>query len=138
MRAEESTSVDLVELTQRVFDAADRRDFDAVMTLLAPDAVWESEVLETSFEGVAAIREFLERWSAAYDAFAVQTEHIHDFGSGIVLCVFMNRPPDGVGEPSLRFALVIVWAGGVVRRVIGSEDIDGARAAAERLVAETA
>jgi ketosteroid isomerase-like protein len=136
--AEESTSADLVELTQRVFDAADRRDFDAAMSLLAPDAVWESEVLETSFDGLAAIREFLEHWSAAYDAFAVQTEHIHDVGSGVVLCVFMNRPLDGVSEPSLRFALVVVWADGVVRRVIGSEDIDGARAAAERLAEELA
>jgi hypothetical protein len=136
--AEESTVPDLVELTQGVFDAADRRDFDAAVVPFAGDAVWESEVLETSFNGIAAIREFLERWSAAYDAFEVRTEDIHCFGNGVVLCVFMNRPLDDVGEPSLRFALVSVWADGVIRRVIGSEDIAGARAAAERLAEERA
>jgi ketosteroid isomerase-like protein len=133
MFSRRASQTDLVELTQSVFDVADRGDFDAAMIRFAPDAVWESEVLEASFSGTAAIREFLERWSAAYDAFEVRTEDIHDFGNGIVLCVFMNRPRDGVGEPSLRFALVSVWAGGVVRRVMGSEDIARARSAAERL-----
>lgn len=131
--AQESTNPNLVELTQRVFDELDRRDFDAAMIAFAPDAVWESEVLETSFTGTAAIREFLEHWSAAYDAFEVQAEDIDDLGNGIVLCVFMNRPLDGVGEPSLRFALISVWEDGVLRRVIGSEDIAGARSTAVRL-----
>jgi SnoaL-like domain len=134
--SEESTTPDLVELAQRIFDDADRRDFDGAMIPFAPDAVWESEVLETSFRGISAIREFLEHWSDAYDKFEVQTEDIEDLGNGIVLCVFMNRPLDAVGETTLRFALVSVWANGVLRRVIGSEDIDEARAAAERLAQE--
>jgi ketosteroid isomerase-like protein len=138
--ADEAATPDLVELTRRVFEAADRRDFDAVLASFAPDAVWDSQVLETSFAGVAAIRGFLERWSAAYDRFEVRAEDIVDFGHGVVLCVFMNKTPaaGGEGEPSLRFALVIVWADGVVMRVIGSEHLDEARAAAERLAQERA
>ncbi len=133
---EEPPPADLVALTQSVFDAMDRRDFDEALTPFAPDAIWESEVLETSFEGVAAIREFVANWSAAYDAFEVQAEDIHDFGQGVVLCAFINRPTARVREPSLGFALVVVWTDGLIRRVIGSEDTAGARVAAERLADE--
>lgn len=135
--AEESEPADLVELTRQVFDAIDRRDFETALDRFAPDAVWQSEVLETSFEGVAAIREFLERWSAVYEAFEVRTEDILDVGSGVVLCVFMtrSRPVEGLREPRLRFALVIAWEQGVVGRVIGHEDIDVARRTAARLAA---
>ncbi len=116
------TSPNLVELTQRVFDAVDRRAFTEALVPFAKDAVWESEVLETSFEGVPAIKDLMEHWSAAYAAFEIKAEDIHDFGQGVVLCVFMNRPTEGVGEPSLRFALVIVWTDGAIRRVIATED----------------
>ncbi len=135
---EEPATPDLVELTQRAFDAVDRRDFDVALSLFAPDAVWASEVLETNFEGAPEIREFLERWSSAYEAFDVQAESIIDFGSGVVLCSLTNTRPaiDGVSEPGLRFALVIVWAEGVIRSVRGDEDLDEARAAAERLAEE--
>jgi len=138
--SEEPEIPDLVELTRHVFDAADRRDFDAVGAAFAPDAVWESHVIEATFEGRAAIREFFERWWAAYDAFDVQAEDISEFGNGVVLCVFHNdsRAPDGEREPGLRFAMVILWSDGVVARVIGEEDIDAARTAAERLAAERA
>ncbi len=135
--AEDATTPDLVELTQRIFDAIDRRDFDAAMIAFAPDAVWESEVLEDSFNGTRQIRDFLERWSAVYDAFEVQTEDIDELGSGVVLCVFMNRPPGDAGEPSLRFALVGVWADRVLQRVIATEDVTGARATAKRLAEST-
>ncbi len=135
--AEESTTPDLVEPTRRVFDAVDRGDFGDALASFAPGAVWASQVLDASFEGVPAIRGFIERWSDVYEAFDVQAEDILELGNGVVLCVFMNadRHEDGVSEPALRFALVIVWSEGAIRRVTGYEDIDEARAAAERLAA---
>jgi hypothetical protein len=39
---EESTSPDLVQLVRQAIDAADREDWDAIESLLAPDVVWES------------------------------------------------------------------------------------------------
>jgi hypothetical protein len=135
---DESRVTELAVLTQSVFDAVDRRDFDAALSRFAIDAVWESEVLEASFEGPATIRAFMARWSAAYAAFELQAEDIHDFGAGIVLCVFMNRPRHDLSEPNLRFALIIEWHEGLVRRVVGSEDIAGAHATAERLAGERA
>ena len=41
-----STSPELTELVWRQFEAVNRRDFDAVMSFFAPDAVWESTYLE--------------------------------------------------------------------------------------------
>jgi len=129
------SSPDLAQLTRRAFDAVDRRDFDTALENFAADAVWESEVLETSFEGVGEIRTFLERWSLAYDAFEVQEQDISEFGGGVVLCEFVNRGGPDELEPPLLFALVIVWRDGEIATVIGSEDVAHARAAAERLAA---
>jgi ketosteroid isomerase-like protein len=138
--SEESASPDLVVLTQSVFDAVDRGDLDGAFGAFAPDAIWVSEVLETTFEGMPSIRRFIERWTSVYEAFDVQTEDILDVGNGVVLCVFMNRShdPDGAGEPTLRFALVILWADGAIQMVTGDEDIAGARATADRLARERA
>jgi ketosteroid isomerase-like protein len=134
--SEHPAAPDLATLTRQVFDAVDRHDFDAALGFFAPDAIWESNVVEARFEGLAAIRDFLERWRGAYEAFELQTEDIREFGNGVVLCVFMNRSrpsEDEESEPSLRFAMAIVWTEGLVSSVTGSEDIDEARATAERL-----
>ena len=58
---EEFTTPDLVGLVRGLFNAANRRDFDAALSFFAPDAVWETFGLGTTFEGVAAIRGF---WQA--------------------------------------------------------------------------
>jgi len=56
---EESTTPDLVELGSRFLEAANRRDFDAMLSFFAPDAVLGSgDALRMTFEGVAAIRGF--------------------------------------------------------------------------------
>ena len=54
--SQESTTPDLVELTRRLHKAANRRDFDAVVSFFAPDAVYESVGMRTSFEGLTAVR----------------------------------------------------------------------------------
>jgi ketosteroid isomerase-like protein len=61
---EESTTPDLVELTRQAFDAANRGELDAMMSFLAPHAVFEATALGVSFEGVAAVRGVIEDWRA--------------------------------------------------------------------------
>ena len=136
--SEETANPDLVELTRRVFDDVDRGDLDSALSVFAQNATWVSEVLDTTFEGRPAITRFIERWTSVYEAFEIQTEDIRDCGNGVVLCVFMNRSrdPDSADEPTLRFALVILWSGGAVQMVTGDEDLDAARATAERLAEE--
>jgi len=41
MMSEESTTHDLIELTQRLYETADVGDFDAMMRFFGPDAVWD-------------------------------------------------------------------------------------------------
>ena len=57
--SDESTAPVLVELTRQVIDAGNRRDLDAVMSLYAPDVVWESLDGLGVFDGVTAVRGFL-------------------------------------------------------------------------------
>jgi ketosteroid isomerase-like protein len=62
MTSEKSTTPDLVELWRQTNEAFVRRDFDAMMSFFAPDAVWDlSSAGIGRFEGMAAIRGFPER-----------------------------------------------------------------------------
>ena len=105
---EESPTLDLVELQKRLTEAANRRDLDAVMSFYAPDALWESRPLGTSFAGAAAIRGFHEDWLAAYEEYEGQTEDILVLGNGIVLTVIRQtaRPAGGTGHVRTRTVFV--------------------------------
>jgi len=135
--SQESTTPDLVELTRRRFEAGSRGDLDAVLSLCAPDAVWEAVSLGTSFEGVAAIRGFLEDWLGAYEEFEMEPEQILDLGNGVVFVVIRltGRPAGSPGSALMRRRpLVFIWAEGLIAKVTApSSDIAEARAAAERL-----
>ncbi len=136
--SEQSTTPDLVELVGRLLDAADRRDFDAIMRSFAPDAVWEAVSLGTSFEGVAAIRGFLKDWLGAYDEYEIEPEEMLDLGNGVVFVVtrLAGRPVGSSTDSTLtrRRPLVFTWVQGLVAQVTApSSDTTQARAAAERL-----
>jgi ketosteroid isomerase-like protein len=81
---EECTTPDLVELVHRMFEAFRSRDFDGVTSFYAPDAVWESVGLGTSFDGLAAIRRFPEDWRSRYEEYEIEPEEILDLGDGVV------------------------------------------------------
>src|ERR1700730_9238133 len=134
--SEESTTPDLVERAGRLFEAANRRDFDAVMSFYAPDAVWEAVSLGTSFEGVAAIRGFFEDWLGAYEEWELEPEEILDLGNGVVLVVarLTGRPVGSTASGLMRRRpLALIWVEGLVARVTAYADSIGeARAAAER------
>jgi ketosteroid isomerase-like protein len=137
--SEESTTPDLVEFARRRVDAADSRDIDAMMSFLAPDAVWDSTPtgLEV-FEGSAAIRRFLEDWWGSYEASEVQAEEILDLGNGVTFAVviFNARPAGSGGNVRRRYAAVSLVVDNAVSRETNYTDIDEARAAAERLAEE--
>jgi ketosteroid isomerase-like protein len=137
---EESTTPDLVELTRRTFDAYNRRDFDAITRFVAPDAVYEAVSLGTTFEGVAAIRGFLEDWLGGYEEFEMEPEEILDLGNGVgfVVTRLTGRPVGSPGSSgstlTRRRPLAFMWVDGLVVRVTAYADsIDEGRAAAERL-----
>jgi ketosteroid isomerase-like protein len=136
---QESTTADLVELQKRLTDAADRRDLDALMGFYAPDGVYDiSPIGMGVFEGQAAARGFIEDWWASYEEHEFEAEETLDLGNGVGfrLLIQKGRPVGSSGEVELRYAAVGVWQDGKVVRMTNYNDIDEARAAAERLAEE--
>jgi len=135
--SEESTTPDLVELGRVLYEAANRKDFDAILSFYAPDAVWDMNPLGGlgTFEGHAAIRSFWEDWYSSYEDLEIETEETLDLGNGVGFNVVVQhaRPVGSSGAVRLRYALVSVWVGGLMVRVTNYRDIAEARAAAERL-----
>ena len=136
--SQESTTPDLVELGRRFFEAANRRDFDAMLSFFAPDAVWEGMGLRSTFEGVAAIRGFWQDWWAGYEELWVDLEEPLDLGNGVTFGVVVTngRPVGSSGYVRHKNAVVSVWVRGLIVRVTNYPDPDEARAAAERLAKE--
>jgi ketosteroid isomerase-like protein len=135
---EESTTSYLVELTHRILEAANRRDFDAMARSFTPNGVWDMTPLGMGlFEGHEAIRTFMADWIGAYEDYTVKAEDVHDLG-GVTfgLLVQQGRPFGGGGFVSLRYVSVSTWRNGLVERSTQYTDLDEGRAAAERIAQE--
>ena len=139
--SEESTTPDLVELQKGLTEAANRRDLDAMMAFFAPDAVYDMSPIGMGvFEGRAAARGFIEDWWGSYEQYEFEAKETLDLGNGVGFRVLIQkgRPVGSSGEVQLRYAAVGVWEGGKIVRMTNYNDIDEARAAAERLARERA
>ena len=137
--SEESTTPDLVELQNRLTDAGSRRDLDAMTAFYAPVAVYDmSPTGMGTFDGRAAARGFLEDWFSSYEEYELEAEETLDLGNGVGFRVLImkGRPVGSSGEVQLRYAAVGVLEEGKIVRMTNYNDIDEARAAAERLAQE--
>jgi ketosteroid isomerase-like protein len=137
--SEDSTSADLVLLTQRIVDAGNARDVDAMLRFYAPDSVWDmSAVGLGTFEGREAIRGLFEDWFGAYEDYAQEAQEICDLGNGVTFGIFVmrGRSAGGAGWVEQRYAAVATWTDGLIQRTTNSFDIDGLHATAERLATE--
>jgi ketosteroid isomerase-like protein len=139
--AEESTTPDPVELARRAYEATSRHDIDALMRFYAPNTVWDgSNVGIGTFEGVAAIRSFVEEWWGTWGEHTIEVEEIVDLDHGVVLSSLREdgRLVGSDGHVEQQRAAVVVWVKGIIERQTTYLDIDEARAAAERLAEERA
>jgi limonene-1,2-epoxide hydrolase len=135
MTPETPTTSGPVDLVRRCTEALNRRDFDALMTIYGPTSVWDGSRWGIgTFEGSAAIRDFIEEWMVHYEEFEVELEELVELGKGVVFTVTRRnaRAVDSDEDVQLRDAYVSVWAGNVVVRMTTYPDIDEARAAARR------
>jgi len=137
---EESTTPDLAELTRSWLEAMDRDwDLDAVMRFFAPDVVWDLSAggLGT-YEGVTAVREFIESWWATWENHHHHVEEIRDFGHGVVYVALREdgRLMDSSTPMERRNVSLHEWVHGKVVRVTAFGGRREARAAAERLAEE--
>jgi ketosteroid isomerase-like protein len=133
---EESTTPDLVERWERTAEAYARRDFHTMMRSFAPNAVWDASSAGVgSFEGSAATRTFLEDWIGAYEEYEYKQEEGQDLGNGVVFAVASlgGRLAGSGGMVQERWGYTVTWAEGMVVRVVVSQDIEKARAAAVAL-----
>ena len=130
---------DLVELVRKAFEAANRRDVDAVVSYYAQDAVWDMSTMGLgTFNGRAAIRDHFEDWFAPYEAWHSKVEEVRDLGNDIVFTVAYERArmTGGSGVIPRHVAFVLEFMDGLIVRAAPYSDIDQARAAAERLAEE--
>ena len=135
---EGSTTPDLVELVREMWAGVSRRDLDAVGSLFAPDAIWDTMLIDGHLEGVAAMAKFNTDWLGGYEQFEIEAEEVRAIGKGVTFAVvsMSGMPVGSNASVRQRFASVMVWSGGVIVRVKDYTDIDEARAAAERLAEE--
>ncbi|HME05127.1 MAG TPA: nuclear transport factor 2 family protein [Solirubrobacteraceae bacterium] len=137
---EESTTPDLVERALAMFAAGDRGDIDAAIRFYAPDVVWEMVGSGICIDGAEALRDFMQDWFNRYDDYQWRTEQALDMGNGVVLVVYVDsgRPGGSTFTVQERGVAVIEWTGGMIVRVtdFDYDEIDEARAAAERLAQE--
>jgi hypothetical protein len=137
--SEDSAPPDLDELTRRLTDAFNRRDFDAIMAAYSPSPVWDTSAVGLGTHGGReAVRAFHEDWLQAYEELEMVSTELLDLGNGVSVTVFdqRGRPNGGSAFVELRFALVTVWTEGLVEQIIAYTDVDEARAGAERLAQE--
>src|SRR5471030_659968 len=124
--SEEFTTPDLVEVTRAIFDAANRGDWDAVMSFHAPDSVWDASRFDVGiFEGRSAIRGLFEDWLDAYEEWGIDLDEILNFGNGIVFVVCRQRGRlAGSAFPlEAREALIYDWADARIRQVLAYQDV---------------
>jgi ketosteroid isomerase-like protein len=132
---EEFMTPDLVELVRFTFEAANRRDFDAILDFYAPDAIWLGTVDDA--EGVAAIRDLWVSYYSAFEEVRLIVDDVVDFGDGVVLAAHrhVGRLVGGAAL-SERRVFVYKFVEGRIVQAGDFADIDEARAAAERLAEE--
>jgi ketosteroid isomerase-like protein len=133
---EESTTPDLAARAQRFADTVSAGDIDALASFYAPRAVFVA--LVDRFEGRTAIGRFYEDWVGAYSDFEFDVEETRDLGDGVGFVVFAWRArlPGSRGWIDSRIAAVLTLADDLIERQRDYDDVDEARAAAERLAEE--
>ena len=137
--SEDFTTPNLVELQNRLTAAAQSRDLDAMAALYAPNGVYDMSPIGMGvFDGRAAALSFIADWWGSYEEFEFEAEETLDLGNGVGFRVVNQtaRPVGSRGEVQLRYAAVGVWEDGKIARMTNYNDIDAARAAAERLAQE--
>jgi ketosteroid isomerase-like protein len=137
--SEEPTTPDPAELARLQLDAVNRRDFDALLPYAAPNIVYDT--MPSGFglyEGIEAIREFVEGYWAAFDELRFELEEFVELGNGVTFAVNrqLAHPVGSAARVQTREAHVTQWEDGLAARITVYLDIDEARAAAERLAEE--
>jgi ketosteroid isomerase-like protein len=131
----DSTIPDPVELTGRLVEAFDRGDVDTIASFGAEDAVLRAMAFGLSFEGVEAIRSFVEDWFGAFADLAFELLEVQPLGGGVVFALVhqSGSPVGALGSIEQNEGWGIAWEQGQIRQAASYIDVEQARADARRL-----
>ncbi len=124
---------------RRTMVAFSQGDFDAQMSVYAPDAVLDMSARGLgTFEGLTAVRGFWEDYYRSFEDLRFELEEALDFGNGVIFAIVRQdaRPAGSDARVRTREAWISVWDGGVFVRGSSYSDPDEGRAAAERVAQE--
>jgi ketosteroid isomerase-like protein len=112
--AQESRTTDFVALARRFAEVFNNGDFDAVMSRYSPNAVWDATGMGlVTYEGHAAIREFLKEWFGFFEQSHLTLEEITDII--FTTCLLTGRMKGSSGELGVRYATVTEWTDAATR-----------------------
>jgi ketosteroid isomerase-like protein len=137
--SQENTPRDLFALAQSQLEALNRRDLDALMSMYAPDVMYDTSPHGLGvYEGTEALRGLIKGYWDAFEDLTFELEELLDLGSGVTFHVVRQhaRPLGSSQYVENHEAHVSEWAEGKIVRVTVYLDPDEARAAAERLAEE--
>jgi len=132
----ESTPSDLTALAHRQLEAVNRRDLDALMSMYAPDVVYDTSQHGLGvYEGTEALRVLIKDYWDAFEELTFELEELLDLGGGVTFHV-VGQHARPVGSPQYvenHEAHVSEWVDGKIVRVAVYLDVDEGRSMAERL-----
>jgi ketosteroid isomerase-like protein len=112
-----------VALTRKSIDAVNRGDFDALLTFVSPDVVWEAlegvAGVAALYRGRAGVREWIElMWEVAEEGVQVEIDQLTDLGDDRVFIALVVRARRrGSGAPlEYRTWHVVSFADGLISR----------------------
>jgi len=117
-------SQETVEVVRRIYDAARRRDAEAVYGLYDPEVELDNSRLGFVeggvFQGHDGLRNFFRNWHDAWEGIDYDFDELIDAGQGRVLAVVTRRGRGRLSGADVRWRLALVWTvhGGKVTRLV--------------------
>lgn len=110
---------DALAIVRTAYEALSRRDLDAMVDVVAPDAVLVDPDLPGGgeFHGPSGFRRFLQQWLEAFDELDVEVEDFVAAGDRVVACVHQRGLSTSGVPVEMRDGHVWTVADGRVTRV---------------------
>jgi ketosteroid isomerase-like protein len=128
----------VAELTQRAFALWNGRDFDGLLELYEPDAVWDMSPAGIpgmgAYRGHDEIRGWFEQWLDVFPDSSVEVEELEIRGDWGLVTILQIAKGSSSGAPApFRYYGVGHWRNGRLAFVENHMDPDNAAAAFDRL-----
>jgi len=133
-----ATTPDLADLLRRLVDIVNRRAWGELADVFARDGVLDLSDLGLGAYQGDAIPAFGEDWVGAYDKYEMVMDEVLELDNGVIFTVNTQvaRPTGSSGDVRLHDAYVFICEDSRIVRWTAYQNIDQARAAAERLAEE--